>query len=575
MFTSEPMKRLLLLFLLISQYSQAQLVSVQGIVKDAKDKTALSFCSVAIKGTGKGTLTNEDGGFTITVDTQKDTLAFYYLGYKKKDVPASAIQENGEVLLKEIVNNLQEVTIRYDEERLYNILLTCKKQLEERKAINSKAYYQLETKINNDPVEMLECYYNARVKGSTIQQLLYKNGRVGLSKYDGKYFASMNTSRAIQYLDLTHESPFLPDIPLQQNKEKMMAEYTLRQLPSDETTHHIEFIPKKNKRAQFKGDIWIDKESSAILKIEMSCDSAAIHPFKADGLDKLGYVSMFIKHTYQAEDGPGPLQHIDFSYQFDYIDKYKTDKKVVAKPAKRARTKGVVYFYDFKRPFIAPYYKYDTKEEDYEKIAMLPYNASFWENAEGLMHTEEQQRSLEFLASNGQLMNFKSRNTAGERIAYRDFVEVNSLLWSDTTRIFLTRERDPMQQTKPYQLQAQIYMDLVLDGDSVRHFSVSVFDVKNTYFSTLGDKVNCLVNVYFDIFEIERLKMEDKLEGRQYTVEEIDEIYKRTAKNAERIGARFLEEVERGQNEEAMKKWNQYVFENLEIDNMKTFKLSW
>jgi hypothetical protein len=355
----------------------------------------------------------------------------------------------------------------------------------------------------------------------------------------------------------------------------MMAEYTPRQLPSDEATWHIEFIPKKNKRAQFKGDLWIDKESSAILKIEMSCDSAAIHPFKADGLDKLGYVSMFIKHTYQAEDGPGPLQHIDFSYQFDYIDKYKADKKVIAKPAKRAKTKGVVYFYDFKRPFIAPYFKYDIKEEDYEKIAMLPYNTSFWESAEGLMHTEEQQRSLQFLASNGQLMNFERRNTTGERIAYQDFVEVNSLLWSDTTRVFLTRERDPMKQLKPYQVQAQIYMDVVLDGDSVHHFSVSVFDVKNTYFSTLGDKVNCLVNMYFDIFEIERLKMEDKLEAQPHTAEEIDEVYKRTSKNAERIGAQFLEEVERGQNEEAMKKWNQYVFESLEIDNMKTFKLSW
>lgn len=568
------MRNLLILLLFISTYCPAQ-VSVTGVVKDAKDKSALSFCSVAIKGSGKGTLTNEDGAFSITVDINKDTLSFYYLGYRKKDIAAITIQEQPEVFLKEVVNNLQEVTIRYDEERLYNILLTCKKQLEERKAIRSKAYYQLETKINNDPVEMLECYYNARVKGSTIEDLLYKNGRVGLSKYDGRYFASMNTSKAIQYLDLTHESPYLPDIPLQMNKEKMMAEYKLSQLPSDEETYHIAFVPKKNTRAQFKGDIWLNKETSAILKIEMSCDSAAIHPFKADGLDKLGYVSMFIEHTYQQEL-PGALQHIDFSYQFDYIDRYKgKDNKITSKPAKRAKTKGVVYFYDFKKPFVAPYYKYDENSEDYEKIAMLPYNSSFWENTEGLLHTEEQQNSLSFLASHGQLMNFKSTNTNGSRIGYEDFVEVHSLLWSDTTRIVLTHERDPLKQTKPYQVKAQIYMDVIPDGDSVHHTSVSVFDVKNTYFSTLGDRANCLVNIYFDIYEFERLKMEDKLEEHPYSVEEIDELYKRTVKNADRISAEFLAEVERGENEEAMRKWNKYILDNMAIDNMKTFKLTW
>src|SRR5690606_6129085 len=125
----------------------------------------------------------------------------------------------------ESVNTLEEVTIRFDEERLYKILLACKKELLDRKATTSKAYYQLETKINTDPVEMLEGYYNARVKGSTIEKLSYKNGRVGLSKYDGRYFASMNTSKAIQYLDLTKESSFLPDIPLQMDLKKMMESY--------------------------------------------------------------------------------------------------------------------------------------------------------------------------------------------------------------------------------------------------------------------------------------------------------------------------------------------------------------
>ncbi len=568
------MIRLLLLCMFFTSYTFAQ-VTVEGVVKDATDKSALSFCSVAIKGTGKGTLTNEDGAFSISA-APGDTLAFFYLGYKKKSLTVEQLQKNKEVFLAESVNKLDEVTVRYDEERLYNILLSCKKELLARKTISSKAYYQLETKINNDPVEMLECYYNAKVKGATIESLMYKNGRVGLSKYDGRFFASMNTSKAIQYLDLTKESSYLPDIPLQMDKAKMMAEYKLSELPADETSYHIAFTPLKNKRVQFQGDIWIDKETSAIMKIELKCDSAAIHPFKADGLDKLGYVSLSILHTYQQENGAGPLNHIDFTYQFDYIDKYKANNKIVAKAAKRAKTKGVIYFYDFKRPFVLPYYKYDVNEEDYQKIAMFPYNGFFWDRTERLLHTEEQQRSLDFIEKNGQLMNFKNTG-GGNKVSYSDFVETTSLIWSDTTRIFVTRKnKDDLKNDKNYQVKAQIYLDVNKVGDSIHHFSTSVFDTKRTYFSTVpDDKINAFVNIYFDLYEIERLKMEDKLEERAYTVEEIDEIFQQTQKKIARITAQYLDEVNIGQNTEEMKNWNAYVLENLEIDNMKTFKLNW
>lgn len=570
------MFRFLLLCLLLPSFVVAQ-VTIQGTVKDAADKSALSFCSVGIKGTGRGTVTNEDGVFSLSVSLT-DTLTFYYLGYKKKSVIAAKLQENSEVLLAESVNTLGEVTIRYDEEKLYKVLLNCRRQLLERKAINSKAYYQLETKINNDPVEMLECYYNAKVKGATIENLAYKNGRVGLSKYDGRYFASMNTSKAIQYLDLTKGSPYLPDIPLQQEDLKvMMAEYKLSELPGDETSIHVAFTPKKNKRVQFKGDIWMDKETNAILKIELSCDSAAIHPFKADGLDKLGYVSMYVTHTYQADDGPGPLNHVDFSYQFDYIDRSKgSDKKITAKPPKHAKTKGVIYFYDYKKPFILPYFKYDAAIEDYEKIAMLPYNDFFWKNSEGLVHTEEQQRSLEFLSKKGQLMNFKDQSgSSAERVSYSDFVEVTSLVWSDTTRIVMTRKNnDDPTVNKPYQVKAQIYMDVNVHGDEVDHFSTSVFDSKRTFFSRYPDnKINCFINIYFDLMEIERMKMEDKLEKEPRTAEEIGEIYKQTVAKVRRITEQYMDEVNIGENEPMMKQWNAYVREQLIIDNMKTFRL--
>ncbi|WP_160712878.1 SusC/RagA family TonB-linked outer membrane protein [Chitinophaga solisilvae] len=59
--------------------------TVQGIVTGA-DNLPLFNVSVQVKGTTRGTLTNEKGAFTIQADS-KDMLVFSYLGYDNKEVP--------------------------------------------------------------------------------------------------------------------------------------------------------------------------------------------------------------------------------------------------------------------------------------------------------------------------------------------------------------------------------------------------------------------------------------------------------------------------------------------------------
>ena len=85
----------------------AQAITVSGTVTDAKDGTPLVGCSVQIKGTTKGTVTNMNGQYTIQSKKGK-TLLFQYIGYKqeKRVVKSSTLDvkmKADELVLEECV----------------------------------------------------------------------------------------------------------------------------------------------------------------------------------------------------------------------------------------------------------------------------------------------------------------------------------------------------------------------------------------------------------------------------------------------------------------------------------------
>lgn len=79
--------RAMMLVLLMAVVSlgmvNAQAITVSGTVTDAKDGTPLVGCSVQIKGTTKGTVTNMNGRYTIQAK-KGETLLFRYIGYKQE-----------------------------------------------------------------------------------------------------------------------------------------------------------------------------------------------------------------------------------------------------------------------------------------------------------------------------------------------------------------------------------------------------------------------------------------------------------------------------------------------------------
>lgn len=566
-----------LLLQLLCIAAKAQ-VEINGRVCDIEDDSPLPFCSVAIKGTAKGCLSNEDGYFIITSTANNDTLVLYSLGYERKEIAASALSVNKTIKLKQVTKELGEVVVHAEDDRLYELLSKCRKNIISARKMTSKAYFQLTTRSNKEPVEMLECYYNASTKGSAIQELKLKNGRAGLLQQNNRYFVSFNTSRAISYLDLVKRNEYLPSLPLQFSKRMMKKLYYLRQTGEDSISYTIVFTPKKYLSRYFNGEIWIDKKTALIQKIQLNCLEASIHPFVAFAEDSLKKVSLFVTHTYNTEGKENKLSHINFSYTLAHKSIRNNDSTIQYHdhnlPEREIKTEGIIYFYDFDNPFSLPFYQYDQNYTDLRKIALVPYNPEFWKHTNGLLYTEEQNRTIDFLENNGNLINFNKQQFNNTR---KGFFETNNHTWTDSTRINYERNvalPGRMQSVTNAKIAAQIYLDVNEWEGKVTHFSSTVFDAMSSYApEPIEPTTKCFMNIYFDLYEIERRKMEQILSKGNHSLADIKSIYEDANKNIRKIISDYTSEVNMGKNPVALKHWNNYCFQQLGFDNMRIFNV--
>lgn len=90
---------------IISVY--AQQITVNGVVRDAADNSPIPGVSVVVKSTTKGTITNYDGEFQLSVN-KGDVLLFSFIGYATQELEAAA---NMQVVLASDAQELDDVVV--------------------------------------------------------------------------------------------------------------------------------------------------------------------------------------------------------------------------------------------------------------------------------------------------------------------------------------------------------------------------------------------------------------------------------------------------------------------------------
>ncbi len=88
---------------------------ITGKIIDEETSEPLAFATLALKNTGKGTVTNNNGnyGLKITPDLLNDTLSVSYLGYLRKEIPVKeAVGNNLTVSMKREFISIPEIIIK-------------------------------------------------------------------------------------------------------------------------------------------------------------------------------------------------------------------------------------------------------------------------------------------------------------------------------------------------------------------------------------------------------------------------------------------------------------------------------
>src|SRR6476469_7620930 len=82
-----------LFLLLLSLPALSQTKTIAGKVTGGIQNTPLSGVSVQVKGQTNGTVTNEQGNFSLQVPATAQTLVFSFVGYQDKEVPVGTARQ--------------------------------------------------------------------------------------------------------------------------------------------------------------------------------------------------------------------------------------------------------------------------------------------------------------------------------------------------------------------------------------------------------------------------------------------------------------------------------------------------
>lgn len=549
---------------------------MSGLVVDSISGKGLPFVTVFCKESKIGTVTNEDGFFELKVLKRNHLLEFRYVGYSKKVLGVEVFLKSNRVELVEEKVILNAVVIRPDDYWMHDLIAKCKRK-KVKKAQPSRSYYQLETSVDDEMVELIEIYHNAIFTGYDLEDLKIKNGRVGIKFREGRAYLSGAGSKAMQLYSLFGQNDFFPKTPLNLKSSQIRKHFELDLVRRyhDEASKEIaviKFTPKKEHGSYFSGKVWIDVSAESVIRIEVHIPDAQVYPFSPLWpQDSLKKVSMDMSRSFHVEGNMPVFDQLEFNYELLYSSRDTFDYVV--------RTKAFLSAYDSGNPFHLPFFKFrPDRLVDYRQINAIPPNSYFWnDSTQFRMEINKARNELFFndttVFLHEDLFNFDRRDRQG--LYNNPYVHWNGNriklheYFPDSSSIDPRYPGFPRDQ---YKLTVQLFLDDVLVGDSLKFVSSTVFDPYDSYYNLQSDlKSDCFTNMYFDIAESWRRAMNSDLVGVNDR-REVEVIYKRTLEEWNNEAEQFISEVSRGQNKVAMEKWNRIILKRVGIDNIAFFE---
>lgn len=272
-----------LLFLLtgICQQTLAQ-SEINGLVYDAETRESLPAATVQIEGTYRGTITNNDGKFSIKVDEYPVTLLTRFIGYEITKVTLTeAPDEPVSVLMKPTPVSLEEIEVTGEDPGMYIMRQVIKAKdewLQNLESYKAQAYTRQilrnDTGIVSITESISEAWWDAQKGASEVikSKRQTKNVDSGDNWAGASYIPNMYDNdieiSGFEIVGVTHPDALdYYDFTLQ-NTRKLGDTYVF----------DIKAEPRRKLQPTFEGMISVLDNDFAILDVDLKPSKSMIFP---------------------------------------------------------------------------------------------------------------------------------------------------------------------------------------------------------------------------------------------------------------------------------------------------------
>lgn len=571
-----------LFFVVVTNCIFSQTKLFEGYVFDAETKMPLAYANIRIDNSSTGTISNRNGYFRLNDISNSKLILISYIGYTLKYISTDTFVNNTIVFLEENTIMLDEISITADDRYLYEIFNKCRTKFSKNKLVQkSKVYCELETYKEESLTELMECYYNADFSGCELDDLKIKTGRVGLRPIDYGLFISTETSKVILSNILSKEDLRFPSNPFQLSAKKLKKLYRFFLVDRNDNDSLpyiiIGFKPKDTTNNLFAGQVMIHTKTNNPINISFKrkmYSNFPVHSLLPD--NKMNCLNLEITRTFEEIEGILYFKYISFKYKANIQTRFITNTNI--------STNAVLYAYNYKDVFELPRFDFgetDLAYSDYLRINGIPYDSTFWNNNNEFKLNDKVDYISNYFNDSTVIKNprlFDQKNMGGLALLQFPFVTwsrnrvvINKFIVNDNSHSSI----NGALKSDLYNFNIQIFLDKNLINDSLILNTATVFSPYGSYYKLPIDTTTlCFINIYFDLVEIERLKLLEEINNAHKSFVEIDELYDLTVAKVNLIRKRYFKEVERGTNIEAMSKWNLYVLNKLNIDNYRIFNIN-
>lgn len=265
-----------------AQKDSVDFFMIEGKVFDRSNRLPLPYANIYLKNKSIGTISNEEGEFTIKLSSQNlaDTLTISYMGYKNHEQEISTlVNTTSDYFLEMDVVPIQEVIIRLLSPVL--ILENARTNIPfnyPQNPVILTSFYRETVKRANRYMIVSEALLDTYKPGYNNLELLDQvriikgRSRQDISRGDTvmlKLKAGLNTMLMLDVIK------YMPDFMQQEG----LYDYSMSDIvmENDRENYVIDFVPSApNSEAYYRGRIFIDVNDLSVTRVEFSIDPARL-----------------------------------------------------------------------------------------------------------------------------------------------------------------------------------------------------------------------------------------------------------------------------------------------------------